>query len=173
MLHKVRRESCWWAATCAVALSLFANPSSPRYHVFADEPSGKSKPTKDLAVIHGETNPRIITVSLFSDGKQIRSGELDSQQGVTVHWRKLPVGDYEVHFEAKGFKKAIKRIKLAEEMVNPTVRAELDEKSELVLGGGPSMQELQKQIEKLQQANADLRARVEKLQKEIEQLKKK
>jgi hypothetical protein len=144
-----------------------------RSTLLADDPKEKPKPTQVLTVSHGEAQPRIIVVSLYSEGKLLRSGEIDSKVGTFALWRGLPIGKYEVHFEAKGYKKGIKHILLSEQDAQSSVSAELDQKVEIVLGGGPSIQELQEELNQLKKSNADLNTKLQKLQAEVDQLKKK
>jgi hypothetical protein len=130
--------------------------------------------TADLVVINRYVRPSPILVTLFFQGKAVRSREVHKgdKEPAKVRWSNLPVGPYEIHFEAEGFKPFIKRFVLSREDKDFEVQIKVS-KEATVLGGGLSLDGLCERVKKLEQANADLRAQVERLQQEIHQLKKK
>jgi len=115
---------------------------------------------------------------LYLDGKVMRSSEIQSpsQFGAegAILWENLPPGQYELHFEANDFKKGIKRLTLVEgQTQTPSVATELSKDRELILGGGPSLVEIQRELAALQKANVELQKKVESLEAEIAKLKRK
>jgi hypothetical protein len=144
----------------AFALLLSAAP--------AEQPADKPKAVISLQVYHpGGSIPGLVQASLFQDGKLIRSRELDwgSNTYDKVTWEKLSPGIYEVHFEAPGYPRSVKRLVLTEDDLALKVSAQLD-KQPLVTGAGPSLQELAEEVQRL-------KAQVRSLRAEVEQLKKK
>ena len=83
----------------------------------------------------------------------------------------MPIGALEVHFEAKGYGKVIKRIVVVKD---GQVRVELNsmDKNDEVWGAGPSLFDLQKRIETLETANTALKSEVTALKADIAALKK-
>src|SRR5437868_2112832 len=78
---------------------------------------------KPLGVVHiwnnvevyDEHNNRIdfiVFVSLYKDGQAIRTTELNNNN---LEWGEVPAGALEVHFDARGFGKVIKRIVLVKD----------------------------------------------------------
>jgi hypothetical protein len=133
----------------------------------------KAKKTCTLTVVHENNSlPSLVMVTLYQEGKIIRSRELKYFFDDKVTWDKLPEGTYEAHFEAPGYEKLVKRVFLAEGDDGVKVYVQLD-KQPVVLGAGTSVQEILKQLEQLKKANAELQAKVEALQAEVNQLKKK
>jgi hypothetical protein len=109
-----------------------------------------------------------VLVELHQDGKLLRTRELEYREAIfapSIDFAKLAPGLYEVHFTGAGYKKCIKRIAIGKEDKEVMVYVELDQKEERVVGGGPSLQELEKRIAELEKANADLKAEIEKLKK--------
>src|SRR6266545_4570903 len=55
-----------------------------------------------------------VSVTLYKDGQAIRTTELQSAKfrsaNTDVNWGEVPIGSLEVHFEARGYGKVIKRI---------------------------------------------------------------
>jgi hypothetical protein len=133
--------------------------------------------TASLTITHDGsrqyTEP-LALVTLYREGQPVRSAELE-QRSMTrqkVTWQKLPVGAYEIHFEAAGFKKFIKRIILAEDAPEIVLQVQLGLNQSYELGAGPSSKELQEEIAQLKKTQADLGAQVQQLQAEVRQLKK-
>jgi hypothetical protein len=153
---------------CLLTLAPFSAPGV----ALGDEPRDKAQPTASLTVLHDNfryTEP-LALVTLYREGKPVRSAELktssdESTPDRKVTWQKLPVGVYELHFEAAGFKKFVKRVVLAEEGPELVVHVQLDLNTERSLGTGPSLQELSDQV-------ARLKEKVEQLQAEVARLKK-
>jgi hypothetical protein len=143
----------------AFALLLSAAP--------ARQPADKPKAALSLQVYHpGGSIPRLVRASLFQDGKLIRSRELDwqSSKDDKVTWVKLLPGAYEVHFEAPGYPRSVKRLVLTEDDQTLKLSAQLD-KQPLVTGAGPSLQELAEEVQRLKAEVRSLRAAVEQLKK--------
>jgi hypothetical protein len=133
----------------------------------AEQPADKPKAAVSLQVYHpGDPNPRLVQASLFQDGKLIRSRELDWASGTydKLTWERLSPGAYEVHFEAPGYARAVKRLVLTEDDQTLRASAQLD-KQPLVTGAGPSLQELAEEVQRLKAEVRSLRAAVEQLKK--------
>jgi hypothetical protein len=104
--------------TCLLTLAPFSVPGA----ALADEPKEKAQPTASLTVLHDNdryTEP-LALVTLYREGKPVRSAKLKASSAGTardnrVTWQKLPIGVYELHFEAAGFKKFVKKVVLAED----------------------------------------------------------
>ena len=154
--------------TCLLTLASFSVPGA----ALADEPKDKAQPTASLTVLHDNdryTEP-LALVTLYREGKPVRSAELktssdESTPDRKVTWQKLPVGVYELHFEAAGFRKFVKKVVLAEDGPELVVRVQLNFNTDQSLGTGPSLQELSEQV-------ARLKGQVEQLQAEVARLKK-
>jgi hypothetical protein len=140
----------------------------------ADEPKDNAKPTASLTAYHpGAQVPLVVQVSLYQDGKLIRAREVNWSGDDKVTWPKLAVGAYELHFEAPGYAKFVKRVLLSEDDPPARVMIQLDRQPVVVGPGGPSFQEVCDELQKLRKANADLQAQVRALRELVEQLKKK
>jgi hypothetical protein len=154
--------------TCLLTLASFSVPGA----ALADEPKDKAQPTASLTVLHDNdryTEP-LALVTLYREGKPVRSAKLKASSAGTardnkVTWQKLPVGVYELHFEAAGFRKFVKKVVLAEDGPELVVRVQLNFNTDQSLGTGPSLQELSEQV-------ARLKGQVEQLQAEVARLKK-
>jgi cell division protein YceG involved in septum cleavage len=105
-----------------------------------------------------------VMVELYCDGKLVRTREIVAPfiSATVVSVPKLKPGNYELHFLASGYKPFIKRVLLAEDDTEQMISVELNTAGGVV-GGGPSLQELAEQIEKLKKENAEIRAEIEKL----------
>jgi hypothetical protein len=105
-----------------------------------------------------------VMVELYCDGKLVRTREITAPfiNANIISIPKLKPGNYELHFLASGHKPFIKRILLAEDDAEQTISVEVNTAGG-VLGGGPSLQELAEQIEKLKKENAEIRAEIERL----------
>lgn len=100
-------------------------------------------PTASIRVAHDRVDPeddlpRSVFVTLYRDGKAIRTSELwiNGPLGVDVEWTRLPLGAYEVHMEARGYRKTVKRVILSEDDLEfpLVVHTELDRKRPLQFG---------------------------------------
>ena len=134
----------------------------------------KSPNTASLKVIYDKSYSDYVLVELHQDGKLLRTRELkngfrvgllESPKATSVTFDKLAAGRYEVHFEGAGYKKCMKRIGIGQDDKDATVYVELDKNEVRVIGGGPSLQELEKRIVDLEKANAELKTEIEKLKK--------
>jgi hypothetical protein len=95
------------------------------------------------------------TVTLYQDGKAIATKEL--RFGGRTQFDRLSLGTYEVRFEALGHTTIAKRVLLREGDRSHVVRAKLPKGTgSVVLGAGPSLQELEARIKKLEAAVAKL-----------------
>jgi hypothetical protein len=161
-------RSLGFVTLSAVALAAGFTPGTG-----AAGPDDKSPKTTRLTVVHDNNHlPSPILVSLCQDGKIIRSRELKYFFDDTVTWEKLRPGPYEVHFEANGYEKCVKRIQLTEDDAAAfKVYAQIDKKA-VIVGGGVSVQEVLDRLTQLKKENAELRARVEALEAEVKRLKK-
>lgn len=149
------------------------------FAAFVVQASGQSgpKPMGVLAVsnsveAYDTHNNRVdvrVFVMLYKDGQVIRTNELSSPSDLT--WYEVPAGAFEVHFQAKGYGKVIKRYILVQNETIYVNLASMDKKDE-VWGDGPSLFELQKRIETLETANTALKTEVTALKTEVAALKK-
>ena len=66
-------------------------------------------------------NPKLVMATLLLNGKAVRSRQLDSgwfpseKTVKEVTWDKLPVGAYELQFQADGYEKSVYKIALSKE----------------------------------------------------------
>ena len=120
-------------------------------------------------------------VSLFKAGVMVRSADLynsPNNASGSLDWTGLDVGTYEVHFQTKGYGTVIKKIALSSEMM-PQVNLDSVSKNDEVWDGGPTVYEMEAQIQALhrsqlelisllgeaKQKNTDLEARLAALEK--------
>ena len=121
-------------------------------------------------------NPKLVMVTLLSNGKAVRSRQLDSgwfpdEKTVReVTWDKLPVGAYELRFQADGYEKSVYEIALSKDDKDLKVGVPVMRKSGVE--DDPAYRHLVERVTKLEAANAELRGTVARLQKETEQLRK-
>ncbi len=99
------------------------------------------------------------TVTLFHEGKAIGTKDVPIIGGKT-EFKKLSPGTYEVRFECPGWKTLVKRVILSEtdktaELMPKMVKGD----GTLVVGPGPSLQELVDRIKKLEAAIAKLQGK--------------
>jgi len=142
----------------------------------AQEPANKGSFTVVNSLGGNNSDPPVVLVELYQEGKIIRSRELKSGGEIVpqkVTWGNLAPGRYEVHFQAPGYEKFIKRLLISKEDADIPVAVEVSKKAVVVGGDGPSLQEMADELGRLKKENADLQARVESLQIEVNQLKKK
>jgi hypothetical protein len=109
---------------------------------------------------HGRGVDFPVFVTLYKDGQAIRTTELPSTvitggRG-SVTWNGVPTGSLEVHFEARGYGKVIKRI-IVVKGTRVSVRVDAMDKKDELWGAGPSLFELQKRIETLEAEVAALK----------------
>jgi hypothetical protein len=155
------------ASAAVLGALLFVGTAGPGRTAAADEPPE----TVSLTVHHDQSSPTLVMVTLLSNGKAVRTKQLRAFTEESVTWEKLPIGPYELQFEADGYEKSVKQIVLAKEDKDVKVRVALRKKAGA--GEDAAFRELAERVKKLEQANAELRATVDRLQKEIDQLKKK
>jgi hypothetical protein len=110
-------------------------------------------------------------VTLLSKGKAVRARQLRAFTDEVVTWDKLPVGSYELQFEADGYEKSVRKIVLAKEDKELKVRVSLTKKAGI--RADTAFRELVERVKKLEKANVELQATVHRLEKEIDRLKKK
>lgn len=106
---------------------------------------------------HGRIIDFPVFVTLYKDGQVIRTTDLPSTgNNRSLAWDEVPTGSLEVHFEARGYGKVIKRIVLVK---RGQVHVELDamDKKDELWGAGPSLFELEKRIETLEAEVAALK----------------
>jgi hypothetical protein len=146
---------------------LFAVNVKPGCEAWAAE--AKPEETVSLTVVHDYSTPTLVMVRLLSKGKAVRSRQLRAFTATSVTWDKLPLGSYELEFEADGYETAIKKIVLAKEDKDLRFRVSLTKK---VGSGDAAFRKLVERVKKLEEGNAELRATVTRLQKEVDRLKK-
>ena len=142
------------------------------FAAFAFQVSAQIQPTSSGSVSVANQVNFSVFVTLYKDGKAIRTTELRTDgTSYYVTWNDVPIGALEVHFEAKGYGKVIKRIVVVKD---GQVRVELNsmDKNDEVWGAGPSLFDLQKRIETLETANTALKSEVTALKADIAALKK-
>jgi hypothetical protein len=157
------------ASAVILGALLFAWSAGPRHAAAADKPPE----TVNLVVYLAEYSPTVVMVRLSFEGKAIRNKELrkgKQSDDAVVTWEKLPVGSYELQFEEDGYETATKKIVLAKEDKELRFGVFLTKK---VGSEDAAFQALAERVKKLEEANAELRATADRLQKEIDQLKKK
>ncbi|HLJ57231.1 MAG TPA: hypothetical protein VKT77_19500 [Chthonomonadaceae bacterium] len=108
--------------------------------------------TAELAVSNQfEVNNRYVNVfaTLFKDGREVRSIDLGAQ--LNIVWSGLQPGQYEVHFQARGYGTLIKQIVISSDVrnfVNVSTMTAHDE----VWNGGPTLADLERRIAALEKA---------------------
>jgi hypothetical protein len=140
---------------------------------------GNKQETASLTVraYEGVREPRLVMVTLLVNGKAIRSRQLDpgwftqEKTEKAVTWENLPVGPYELQFQADGYEKSVYQIALSKEDKELKVGVPLMKKTGVE--NDPAFKHLTERISKLETDNAELRGTAARLQKEIDQLKKK
>jgi hypothetical protein len=166
------RKAIWIGPTAVLGAVLLAVKLGPPCEARAA--GDKPRETVNLVVYHEPSpKPPEVWVTLLSDGKAVRSKQLRPDGPPTdrqANWEGLPTGSYELQFEADGYEKDVKRIVLSKEDRELQVRVSLTKK---VGSGDAAFRELAERVKKLEEGTAELRATVDRLQKEIDQLKKK
>jgi len=163
------------AVPVAIGIGLLFTAVQVGPTALAQESKDKSRPANSLTIIHdGNWTEKLALVTVYHDGKPFRSAELEqrSMDHGSVTWEKLPAGIYEVHFEAAGFKRFVKRVILAEDAPGVVLRVQLDNTTARTLGAGPSTEQLEQEMTALKKEQADLRKQVADLQAEVSRLKK-
>jgi hypothetical protein len=121
-------------------------------------------------------NPKLVMVTLLSNGKAIRSRQLDSgwftseKTHKEVTWDKLPVGAYELQFQADGYEKSVYQIALSKD--DKQLKVGVPEMKKTGIGDDPAFRHLVERVMKLEAANADLRGSAARLQRELDELRK-
>jgi hypothetical protein len=167
---------CLAAALVCAALLVTASPTQEKKPGTNVPPPGappqpKEKPSrpKSFKVTHVGIDPQFVLVELYHEGKVLRSREVEGlgpnvfgqHQPVTFTWANMPLGRYELHFYAKGYPRSIKCFVLAEDDPEEiAVRVEMDKEKSYIAGGGPAVQELAAENERLKRAHAALQAQL-------------
>jgi hypothetical protein len=99
------------------------------------------------------------TITVFREGKAVATKDVTMNAGIG-EFKNLPLGAYEVRLECPGWKTLVRRAILAEtdktaELVPKMVKGD----GTLVVGAGPSMQELVARMDKLEAAVAKLQGK--------------
>jgi hypothetical protein len=161
-------QATWFGSAAALGALLFAGRAGPGCEARgADDPAPE---TGSLIVQHDNSTPTLVMVTLLSNGKAVRTRQLRAFTDEVARWEKLPLGSYELQFEADGYEKSVKPIVLSRDDKELKVRVSLTKKTE---SGDAAFRELAQRVKKLEEANAELRATVGRLQKAIDELKKK
>ena len=149
--RQMRKRSSLGFAVCLFAALVFqaTGQTPPR-------PTGKVWVDNNVAAYDDRGRPIDfpVFVTLYKDGQAIRTTETPSNarnpgSGV-VKWDEVPTGPLEVHFEARGYGKVIKRIIVVKGGDWVNVRLDAMDKKDELWGAGPSLFELQKRIEALE-----------------------
>jgi len=159
----------------SVAILLTALGTAVGHVPAAEPPKAEAHGAASLTVMHeGNYTEKLALVTLYHDGQPVRSAELEqgSPDRKKVAWDRLPPGLYEVHFEAAGFKKFVKRVVLADAGPEVNLRVQLDMGTSHTLGAGPSTQQLETEIAQLKREQAALKKIVDQLQSEVSRSKK-
>ena len=119
--------------------------------------------------IPGKSYPDVVLVQLYQDGKLLREREASysnaSPLPQTIEWLKLAPGRYEVHFEGKGYARAVKKVFISSDDVEETmIVIEMDSKKSLESGGdGPTLHGLTEEIKQLKEEIKQLKEEVKRL----------
>ena len=106
-------------------------------------------------VLDGSTHGAV-AITLFQHGEVVASK--DQRIGLDVRFERLPVGAYEVRCESPGHKTVVKRALLTVVEPSAEVIVEMVEgEGTTVIGAGPSLQELDARLRKLEADMAKLR----------------
>ena len=109
-----------------------------------------------------------VLFTLFKNGEVVRSAELgvyNLSVGMAVaDWSNLPVGSYELHCEAIGFGKLIRKVAVGQDERATFTLKTMPAKDE-VQGAGPTLFEMQRKIALLEKQNAELKERLAALEK--------
>jgi hypothetical protein len=106
----------------------------------------------------------VALVTLYKQGQAVRSTDLSNVGSARVDWKGLAPGSYEVHFEAKGYGKVVKRVVLAPGVLSSVVLGSIGQNDE-AWGAGPTLFELQRRITALETENQNMKVRVVELEK--------
>ena len=157
-------------ATVVITTVLFEVGRTPA-DALAQDSSIAASSDNTLVVFYGSNTARPFSslVELFRDGKRLRSRQL--RAGHSVKWTDLRDGQYEVHCSAPDYPKAIYRILVSKKDVTE-LSVKMNKDKPVVVGGGPTIAELLKQLTMLKSANTDLHKRVGHLEAEVSELKK-
>ena len=109
--------------------------------------------------VYGEKDCPFVAVTVFREGKAIGSRDMlpNSNGGAGYVLDKLPDGSYEVHFQAPQHTTLIRKVVLGQERrasLSPTM---VKGTGSMVLGGGPSLHDLEVRIRQLEEAVAKLK----------------
>ncbi len=132
------------------------------------QPVGHIELQNDVVGVEKDGDPAPISIlfTLFKDGVVVRSSELITKGFGTYEtvWENLPPGPYEMHCEATGFGKLVRKVAVGAGERAPFTLKTLPEKDE-VQGAGPTLFEMQRKIALLEIENADLKERLTTLEK--------
>lgn len=146
----------------AIAVCLFAGLVFQATGQTQPKPMGSVRIENDVPAYdeHGRGIDFPVFVTVYKDGQAIRTTTIPSNvtsgHSGWATFDEVPTGALEVHFEARGYGKVIKRIivvKGQQVSVNLDAMGKKDE----VWGAGPSLFELQKRIEALEAEVAALK----------------
>lgn len=101
-------------------------------------------------------------VTLFKDGQMVRSSDLynsPNNASGSLEWDGLPAGNYEVHFQTKGFGTVIKKVTVTPERMTNAV-LETVSKNDEVWDGGPTVYEMEGYIRALAKKELELDGRL-------------
>ena len=134
------------------------------------QPVGEILVQNDVAGLDKDGNKVFFPVlfTLFKDGVVVRSSELGTYNlgggDAVAVWKNLSAGPYEMHCEAVGSGKLVRKVAVgAEERATFDLKT-LPEKDE-TQGAGPTLFEMQRKITLLENENAALKERVAALEK--------
>jgi hypothetical protein len=127
----------------------------------ADKPSGVQPKDDDgeitLTINSPERATDVVSVTLFRDAKRVATKEVrpidfPSPPGAKMQFMKLPLGTYEARLECVGCVTMVKTIVLREADKRQAVHATLTKGEGAIIFGGPSLQELDTRLKKLEVA---------------------
>jgi len=139
-----------WAfgiAAALLAVAVFARPGS---RVSADQ-TCTLQVSDDVPAPSLQSHRETVLVTLYFKGEPVRSTELPGPGSSYAIWHDLNAGAYELHFEAKGHGKVIKRLVLNPDAASSVSLQSLGDKDEM-WGAGPTLYDLEKRITALEKA---------------------
>ena len=166
----MRKWSSWGIAVCLL-VSLVAQGTG-------QTPKQKTGGVELINMIEAENQEGKavdlpVSFTLFKDGEIVRSSELSTRQTAEfkafgnpyrTSWKDLPIGIYELHCEAVGQGKLVRRVAVSADTPASVGIRTLPAKEE-VQGVGPTLFEMQRKITLLEKQNAALQERLAALEK--------